>query len=358
MQRSSTDRPRGRRQRRSGGRSGPVSTPRRSLPDEVTLRPLSRPAAWGRGVTDHELAGPLWSAPLQGVHQWSGLDGEDPLVRIHAAALLLPPGAAIGGWAALRLLGAIDLDGGADLGVRRLSRPPRRADGRRPAAAPLTPILICLGPSARIRPRPEIDISRARLPTGDVTVVDGVPVTVGARAFIELARQQSVENAVVSFDAGLRSGALTHDAVTSRLLAAPGHRDAQHLDRVLALADGRARSGPESRFRLIWRSAGLGRPLVNVEVFDGRGHLIAIPDLLDPLSGLVGEYDGAGHRSLSQHTEDNAREERLEDHNLVVVRASALDLWRDRDQLVRRLRSGRERALARDRSRDDWRIAT
>ena len=44
-------------------------------------------------------------------------------------------------------------------------------------------------------------------------------------------------------------------------------------------------------------------------------------DLLDPEAGLVGEYDGEGHRELDRHVLDNAREEWFEDAGLVVVRA-------------------------------------
>ena len=51
-----------------------------------------------------------------------------------------------------------------------------------------------------------------------------------------------------------------------------------------------------------------------------------MPDLLDLESGLAGEYDGSTHRGLREHTEDNAREECLEDLGVEVVRATSLDL--------------------------------
>ena len=37
------------------------------------------------------------------------------------------------------------------------------------------------------------------------------------------------------------------------------------------------------------------RPLCNVPVFDRFGQHIGTPDLLDPVAGVVGEYDGALH---------------------------------------------------------------
>jgi very-short-patch-repair endonuclease len=60
----------------------------------------------------------------------------------------------------------------------------------------------------------------------------------------------------------------------------------------------------------------------------------------------VAEYDGAQHRELDQHTSDNAREEGFEDHGLVVARATSLDLWRRRSQLVTRLRDAPPRNRA------------
>lgn len=97
-------------------------------------------------------------------------------------------------------------------------------------------------------------------------------------------------------------------------------------------------------------------PLVNCDVVDGQGFLLGVADLLDLEAALVGEYDGKDHRDLTQHTSDNAREEGFERHNLVVVRATALDLWPRRTQLVARLRAAHRDRLSRERGRDRWDI--
>lgn len=122
---------------------------------------------------------------------------------------------------------------------------------------------------------------------------------------------------------------------------------------VAHLADPRAASFPESRLRYVWVvEAGLPVPLVNVTLTDTDGHRLGDPDLLDIEAALVGEYDGAHHRALDSHTRDNAREEGFELRNLVVVRATSIDLWPRRPLLVRRLEDGYRRGLARDRARD------
>lgn len=100
----------------------------------------------------------------------------------------------------------------------------------------------------------------------------------------------------------------------------------------------------------------------NRAVFDRRGNLLGIPDLLDVEAGLVLEYHGAswrtersaGHRDPAQHNEDNEREVRLERVGLVVVRVAKADLTHFRDRLALRLTSARAEGLGRDRTRDRW----
>ena len=80
--------------------------------------------------------------------------------------------------------------------------------------------------------------------------------------------------------------------------------------------------------------------------------MVGEPDLLDVEAATVGEYDGAQHRELGQHTSGNVREEGFEGLNLAVTRATAIDLWPARAQLPGRLRDGWQRGTSRDRSRD------
>ena len=57
------------------------------------------------------------------------------------------------------------------------------------------------------------------------------------------------------------------------------------------------RSVRETAFRMFWIfDCGLPDPVVNAVVRDTSGRLLGIGDLLDPATGLLGEYDGAQHR--------------------------------------------------------------
>ena len=77
----------------------------------------------------------------------------------------------------------------------------------------------------------------------------------------------------------------------------------------------------------MWQlDAGRGRPLVNQPLFDLRGRLLGYPDLFDPDAGVVGEYDGADHRSAQRHSDDVDRESGFRDHLLEVVRFTGPDM--------------------------------
>ena len=114
--------------------------------------------------------------------------------------------------------------------------------------------------------------------------------------------------------------------------------------KAVALAVDFSRSPQETRVRLIWiLDAGLPAPLCNRAVFDLDGNLLGYPDLLDPVAGVIGEYDGADHRSGERHRRDVAREELFRDHGLEYFTVVGADLS-DLGLVVARMRRTRERA--------------
>lgn len=315
------------------------------LAADLVHRPLLRHDAARIAVSDHELRGPPWDHRMRGLYRW-GDTGLGVRERIADVAALLPQGAAIGGWASLWWQGATDLDGRADLGVHRVSTLPRSRAGNPAPRQPLrhlAPVLVCVGPGARIRPRPEIDLSRRRLADEEVVELDGIPFVLAARCVVDLIGRQPPELGLATIDAAIRGGATSAEAVGLYLLEHPRVYGRPKALRVVGLADGRARSRPESVMRWIWVvEAGLPPPLVNPGICDAWGTLHGEPDLLDLEAGLVGEFDGAHHRELRQHTSDNIREETFENLNLEVVRATTIDLWPRRRELVARVLADRK----------------
>ncbi len=103
------------------------------------------------------------------------------------------------------------------------------------------------------------------------------------------------------------------------------------------------------------QQAGLAGLLVNVPVYDAAGDFLGIPDLLEPVTGLVIEYDGEQHRDLEQHTADNLREEGFEGAGLAVVRVTSLDL-KDPEATSSRISDANQRRLSRNRAADGWTV--
>jgi hypothetical protein len=96
--------------------------------------------------------------------------------------------------------------------------------------------------------------------------------------------------------------------------------------------------------RLCWLfDAALPPPVCNRELFDLDGRLLGVPDLFDPVAGLVGEYDGADHKEGERHRADVAREERFRDHGLEYFEIVRGDL-RDRRRAAERMLNARSRA--------------
>ena len=301
-------------------------------------RSLRRADLIALGVSADELRGRRWRAPFYGVRTPAASDLNDPaLQRILDAVELVPDGAALGGWAAGRLLGVPELDG--RLGPR------------------IEPVLVLVPDRAQhVSARPGVRFFRSSLDEGDVTEVHGIRVTRPVRTMFDLVRtSRRPEEALVAADLVARWLGPTADDV---LRYADAHRRFRGVPLVRAVAplvDPLSRSPGESRFRYLWVvEAGLARPVCNAYVVNAAGTVVAMPDLLDPAVGLVGEYDGATHRELASHTEDNVREESFEAMGLVVVRATSLDLGPYRRRTVQRVREHHGRAAANRAMAQSW----
>ena len=58
----------------------------------------------------------------------------------------------------------------------------------------------------------------------------------------------------------------------------------------------------------VWESvAGLPRPLMNREIRNLDGRLLAVVDLVDVGAGVCGEFNGAAHRSAARQSRDEKR---------------------------------------------------
>lgn len=154
----------------------------------------------------------------------------------------------------------------------------------------------------------EVHVSRADLHSGrreagvnhhggqirddDVALVDGINVMSIPRTVIDTARITDFEPAVCVADAAFH---LFPDAQAQTLARLDEMRDWQgscNAGAVLEFADARAESVGESRGRVAFRTAGLPRPDLQVEIRDASGLFVARSDYLWKEFQTVGEFDG------------------------------------------------------------------
>lgn len=108
--------------------------------------------------------------------------------------------------------------------------------------------------------------------------------------------------------------------------------------------------------RLIWElDAGFPPPLVNQPVFTLDGRLLGIADILDPVAGVVGEFDGADHRAAKRHSKDVGREDGFRRRALEFFRVTGLDLP-DPPLVADRMQSSRSRATWLSEAARPWTI--
>ncbi len=190
-----------------------------------------------------------------------------------------------------------------------------------------------------------VETLRDRIHPAELTSRGGIPCARPVRALFDQARKASdVREAVVGVDMMAAAELVSVQQLRSYLNTVGGVRGVPQVRAAVELASEHSRSPGETRTRLVWvLDAGLATPLVNQPVFDRRGNLLGIADLLDPVAGVVGEYDGADHRSALRHSRDVDREARLRDAGLEVFRVTGPDL-REPGRIVERIHAARRRA--------------
>lgn len=232
---------------------------------------------------------------------------------------------AVTAWAALRWQGAAYFDGAA-------------YDG--------SPLPVPLISHAKLRPDDRIHVSREQLALADRLLVAGLWCAAPARAtYDEVRRRGTLRAAVEAIDMAAAAGLTTVAEVSHYVHTSGPWTGVDLARRAVALAIDTSGSPRETAMRLVWElDAELPRPRCNVPVFSRGGTLLGVPDLVDPVAGVIGEYDGATHLVPTSRRKDILREERFRGHGLECFAVVAGDLV-DRPAVVRRMRAARERAL-------------
>lgn len=287
--------------------------------------PVRRDPAGRDGPTPKQARGARWRRTSRGLYVPSEVNADRAEQRIAEAAAALPTYGGVTGWAALRWFGS-PWFGGTSLGG-------------------YLPVPLATG-KRTIRSQPGIAVSEERLSPLDLEVADGIRVTNAVRAVcFEMRYAQNLREAVRAFDMAAYSDLVTIDELVAYAVEHPGWTGIPQCREAVPYLEENCWSPKEVDLRMTWVvEAGLPRPLCNVPIFDRFGRHIGTPDLLDPVAGVVGEYDGALHLAGEQRARDVRRVEAFRAVGLETFTMLRSDLPRRR-QMADRMITARKRAL-------------
>lgn len=249
---------------------------------------------------------------------------QSPAQRVVEAGILLPKYAAVTGWGALAWLGAHWFSGlRHDMSMR--------------------PVPIAMH-RRLIRPQECLHLCEERWDPRESAVVDGLRVTSAVRsACFEVRYAWDLESAVALLDMTAYHDLASVEEIAQWVDTHPSYTGIGQAREAVPLMDENAWSPTEVSMRMEWVDTGHLGVLTNRPVFDLDGRHIGTPDLIDPETGVVGEYDGALHLEGGRRYADLGREHRFREHGLEPVTMVAGDL-RDRASFRARLRQAYARA--------------
>jgi hypothetical protein len=278
----------------------------------LRYRPFRGSTAVAAGlISARQLAGTAWRRLFRDIYICAQVP-VDHLTECRAAALLLPPGAALSHRSAAMLYAADVLERGQPVQV----------------TAPVG-----------LRSQPGLRVTRSRLDPADVWRRGGLPATSPQRTAFDLARCPDLTTAVTGLDALLYRGVIKPETLLGYLDAHTRWTGVHSARRALGLARPFVESPMESRLRLRVLLAGLPEPVVQYEVRDGRGHFVARLDLAYPQQMVGLEYDGDHHRERATFRHDAVRLNRLRLLGWTVLRFTADDVLHNSDRMLAQVRA-------------------
>ena len=143
-----------------------------------------------------------------------------------------------------------------------------------------------------------------RMEADDVVIHQGLRVTSGAQAFLDLAAELPPEELVAVGDALLRATHLTTPALTARLARADRVRGVVRARACAPLLSPLAMSRPESLLRYWLVTSPLPDPQPQVAIHDRWDRVVAHGDLGYPEWRVLLEYEGRQHADHEQFGRD------------------------------------------------------
>ena len=282
------------------------------------------------GPTKSQSRGPSWRNTGPGLFVLAHVTDDLVEQRIAEAYAACGPDAVVTGWAGLRLQGAGFFDGLGRDGKTRLDVP-IAANG------------------SRVRSRPGLMVIGNRVPPDEVIVVHGMRCARVERSLLDEIRRVAHVGGdewdqIAAVDMTCAAQLTSIRRMSRYRWTRYWYRDIRTLDRILPWCSEDARSRREVDFRRVWtQEANWPQPLCNRTVLDPDGRLVGMPDLLDPVRRVVGEYAGGGHREKKQHESDLRRAAEFRRVGLEAVEVTNTHL-RSPELVVRWMHEAEERA--------------
>ena len=197
--------------------------------------------------------------------------------------------------------------------------------------------------SRRVTPKPTLPGTRVRthdLAHSDVLTISGIPTVSRDLSALSTAAASSSDWAIVVLDA-VAWGRPDAVEALSRLAADwPYLRGIGTVRAALPHVRSGAQTPLESLSRVRFVAAGLPEPELQFPLFDRRG-LIGYADVAWPGLGVIGEADGLlKYTSREDLISEKLREDRIRALGWIVIRWTWLELMRDPQAIVNRIRQG------------------
>ncbi|HET6937910.1 MAG TPA: hypothetical protein VFI19_04870 [Nocardioides sp.] len=258
------------------------------------------------GPTWRAVVGQEWRRSSRGLYVATSVP-VTPAQRIAEVGVLLPAKAYVTGWASLRWRGGWWFGGSTAGGAER-------------------PVQVAM-PRSLLREQAAFTICTERWDHRELEVVDGLQVGSAVRSIcFEMRYAAHPEDALAALEMACFHDLVSVDEASTWIDWHPSYTGIEQAREARDLADENAWSPMEHHLRRCWLPH-VPLLLCNHPVFDLNGRHMGTPDVIDPRTGVLGEYDGGLHLEGARRAADLRREHDFRVHGLEPVTMLSQDAF-------------------------------
>jgi hypothetical protein len=190
----------------------------------------------------------------------------------------------------------------------------------------------------------------------ELEIVDGLQLASAVRSVCFAMRYaHDLQAAAVALEMAAYHDLVSVDEASAWIDVHPSYTGIEQARQARDLADENSWSPREFALRDNWPGR-VPTLRTNRPVFDLNGRHIGTPDVIDPASGVTGEYEGGLHLASSRRVGDLRREEDFRRHGLEPVTMVSADVF-EPGPFRMRVRSAYQRAEQRPVTERRWTLA-